>query len=57
MVTEGRRKGPASERTSPVGTGVPAKTGSGNVIDLMDVKKSLGQKTPPKKMPPHIETP
>ena len=57
MVTEGRRKGPASERTSPVGTGVPAKTGSGNVIDLMDVKKSLGQKTPPKKMSSHIETP
>jgi hypothetical protein len=49
-VTDGRDEGPASGRTCSTAINALAKPAGGNVIDLMDAKKSLGQKASPKKL-------
>jgi hypothetical protein len=55
--SDGQKEGSTSGSTSSTATHSPAKLDSGNVIDLMDAKKSLGQKAPPKKVSSHSPAP
>ncbi len=49
---DGQEGGSRSGRAYSAPTNVPAKNNSGNVIDLMDAKKSLRQKAPSEKIVP-----
>ncbi len=48
--TDSREEGSTSGRTSSIEANIPAKPESGNVIDLMYAKRSLGQKASPEKV-------
>ena len=55
--TDGQKEGAASGRTYSTETNGPAQPDGGNVIDLMDAKKTLGQNASPKKVASHSLAP
>ena len=55
--TDDQKEEPGSGRASSTAPNAPAKPKDGNVIDLIDAKKSLGQKASPRKVSPHSPAP
>ena len=55
--TDDQKEEPGSGRASSTAPNAPAKPKDGNVIDLIDAKKSLGQKASPRKVVSHSPAP